>query len=124
MAGLSVMQLQEKLTNLLEDYLVNPQVQVFIDTYHARDVFVTGSVNKPGAYPLPAGKRTTLMEAIAMAGGYNPRAAINDTRIIRIENGKEKTIKVRANDIVKKEGRSKDVEVLPNDVVFVPESFF
>lgn len=124
-AGLSVPELQEKMTRLLaQDYLVNPQVQVFIETYHAREVFVTGSVNKPGAYPLPAGKTTTLMEAIALAGGFHERAAVNRTRIIRIENGQEKTINVKANDIIKKGDKSKDAEVRPNDVIFVPESFF
>ena len=124
-AGLSVSELQEKLTQrLAQDYLVNPQVQVFIETYHAREVFVTGSVNKPGAYTLPAGKTTTLMEAIALAGGFHEHAAVNGTRIIRIENGQEKRINVKANDIIKKGDKSKDVEVRPNDVIFVPESIF
>ncbi len=123
--GLSVMELQEKLTELLaSDYLVNPQVQVFIESYHARDVFVTGAVTKPGSYPLPAGKTMTVMEAITMAGGFSKEAAINGTRIIRIENGKETTLHIRANDIIKKGDKSKDEEVRPNDVVFVPESFF
>ena len=124
-SGLSVMELQEKLTELLSaDYLVNPQVQVFIESYHARDVFVTGAVTKPGSYPLPAGKITTVMEAITMAGGFSKEAAVNGTRIIRTANGKEDTIYVKANDIIKKGDKSKDVEVRPNDVVFVPESFF
>jgi polysaccharide export outer membrane protein len=124
-AGLSLMEAQEKIEELLEkDYLVNPQVQVFIETYHVRDVFVTGAVNQPGSYPLPAGKTTTLMEAIAMAGGFNEEAAVNSTRIIRIEEGREKTIHVKVNDIIKKGDKAKDVEVRPNDVIFVPESFF
>ena len=124
-AGLSVPELQEKLTQrLAQDYLVNPQVQVFIETYHAREVFVTGSVNKPGAYTLPTGKATTLMEAITLAGGFHEHAAVNGTRIIRIENGQEKRINVKANDIIKKGDKSKDVEVRPNDVIFVPESIF
>ncbi len=124
-AGLSVIEVQEKVTKLLaEDYLVNPQVQVFIDIYHARNVFVTGAVNKPGSYPIPTGRPTTVMEAITMAAGFAKAAAINSTRIIRIENGKETTINVKANDIIRKGDKTKDVEVRPNDVVFVPESFF
>lgn len=123
--GLSVLEVQEKITELLaKDYLINPQVVVFIETYHARDVFVTGAVNKPGSYPLPAGKPATLMEAIAMAGGFTEEAALNSTRIIRIEEGKEKTIHVKARDIIKKGEKSEDVEIRPNDVVFIPESFF
>ena len=124
-AGLTVGAVQEKITKALaEDYLVNPQVQVFIDTYHARNVFVTGAVTRPGAYPLDSGKRTTLMEAITMAGGFRQDAAINSTRVIRIENGKENTLIIKAKDIIQKGDKKKDVEVLPNDVVFVPESIF
>ncbi len=123
--GLSVMELQEKITTLLaQDYLINPQVQIFIETYHARDVFVTGAVAKPGSYPLPAGKSTTVTEAITMAGGFSKSASLNGTRIIRNQGGKETTIHVKAGDIVKKGDKSKDVEVQPNDVVFIPESFF
>lgn len=124
-AGLSVMEVQDKLEKLLgEDYLVNPQIEVFIMSYHARNVFVTGAVAKPGQYPLALGKSTTVMEAVTMAGGFTKEAAVNGTRIIRIENGKEKTIYVKANEIIKKGDKTKDVEVAPNDVVFVPESFF
>lgn len=123
--GLSILEVQEKFTRLLgEDYLVNPQVQVFVDTYHSREVFVTGAVTKPGSYALPAGKITTLMEAISMAGGFSEHAAVNQTRIVRIQNGKEETMTVKANDIIKKGDKSKDVPVYANDVVFVPESFF
>jgi len=124
-AGLTVTQVQETLTRMLaEDYLVNPQVHVFVEAYRARTVFVTGSVSRPGSYPIPTDKPTTLMEAIAMAGGFADGAAANDTRIIRIEDGKERTLVVRVNDIIKKGDKAKDVAVYPNDIIFVPESFF
>lgn len=124
--GLTVTQIQQKLTELLAaDYLVNPQVQVFIETYHPRSVVVTGAVNKPGSYALSTEKVTSVMEAIAMAGGFSEEAAPNGTRIIRMENGQEKTISVKVNDIVKRGGgKTKDVAVQSNDIVFVPESFF
>ena len=124
-AGLSVIEVQEKFTQSLgQDYLVNPQVQVFIETYHARNVFVAGAVAKPGSYALPTGRPTTVMEAITMAGGFSEDAAINNTRIIRIQEGREQTIPVKVNDIIKKGDKNKDVQVLPNDVIFVPESIF
>jgi polysaccharide biosynthesis/export protein len=122
--GLSIIDVQEKITALLDDgYLVNPQVQVFIETYHIQNVFVTGSVNRPGSYPLPPGKPTTVMEAIAMAGGFYEDAAVNQTRIIRIQNGVETTLNIKAKEIMKGD-KGKDLQVLPHDVVFVPESIF
>ena len=125
-AGLEVAQVQEKLTTLLAaDYLVNPQVQVFVDTtLSSRKVFVTGAVNKPGSYAIPIERPTTLMETIAMAGGFSQAAAPNKTRIVRVEEGQEQTIPVHADDIVKKGDKTQDVAVRPNDIIFVPESFF
>ena len=124
-AGMSVTRIQEELTTRWSDgYLVNPQVQVFIDTYHPRNVFVTGSVNKPGSYQLPTERPTTLMEAITMAGGFSERAAIDKTRIIRVDRGREQTIQVKANEIIKKGDKSQDVPVKANDIIFVPESVF
>lgn len=123
--GYTVKQIQEKVTKLLlADYLVDPQVNVFIETYHSRNVFVTGAVVNPGSYPLPTEKPTTVMEAIVMAGGFTKDAAPNKTRIIRIKDGHEKTMNVRADDIIKKGDKSKDVEVYQDDVIFVGESFF
>lgn len=125
-AGLAVPQVQEKLTTLLaEDYLVNPQVQVFLDTsLNPRRVFVTGAVTRPGSYTISAERLTTFMEAIAMAGGFSEEASVNGTRIIRIEHGRERTILVRANDIITKGDKSQDVALRPGDIIFVPESFF
>jgi polysaccharide export outer membrane protein len=124
--GLTVTQVQERLTALLAaDYLVNPQVQVFLDTTaNPRRVFITGAVNRPGSYTISAERQTTIMEAIAMAGGFSKEAAVNKTRIVRVENGIEKTINVRISDIVKKGDKTQDVGVRPNDIIFVPESFF
>jgi polysaccharide biosynthesis/export protein len=123
-SGLSVIAVQEKITALLDDgYLVNPQVQVFIEEFHVRNVFVTGSVNQPGSYALIPGKATTVMEAIAMAGGFHTDASVNNTRIIRISDGIEQTINVHAKEIMSG-NKTLDVEVMPNDVIVVPESIF
>lgn len=122
-AGMTAFELQSQITRLLEaDYLVNPQVQVFVKSYHSRSVSITGSVNKPGSYAMPQGKVITVMEAIAMAGGFTKVAAIGKIRIIRNENGQTQTIDANARDIIRGD-KSKDVEIHPNDVIFVSESW-
>ncbi len=124
-SNLTINQLQKKLTELLEkDYLVNPQVNVFIEEYHPRKVFVIGAVNKPGEYELFKDRATTVLEAIAMAGGFKEGAAQNNTRIIRLEGSQEKTIPVKITDITQKGDKTKDIPVEPGDIVVVPESFF
>lgn len=124
-SGLTVNELQKRLTELLEkDYLVNPQVNVFIEEYHPRKVFVIGAVNKPGEYELFKDRPTTVLEAITMAGGFKEVAAQNNTRIIRVGGSQEQTIPIKITDIIQKGDKSKDIPVEPGDIVVVPESFF
>ena len=123
--ALSVDEIEKKIALLLKaDYLVNPQVNVFIEKYHSKKVFVMGFVNKPGEYELFKDRTTTVLEAITMAGGFKEGAALNKTKIIREENGEQITIPIKVTDITKKGKKNKDVPVKPDDIIIVPESFF
>jgi len=122
---LTVNEIEKEIMSLLEkDYLVDPQVNVFIEKYTEKKVFVMGFVNKPGEYELFKDRPTTVMEAIAMAGGFKEGAAQNGTKVLRVDNGKELTISVKITDITKKGEKEKDIPVKPGDIVVVPESFF
>jgi len=109
---------------LEKDYLVNAQVSVFIEQYHPRQVTVLGEVVKPGKYDMPAEKKITLMDAIAMAGGFTKDAALNNTTVLRTENEKQRIINVRVKDITVKGQKEDDIVLEPGDIVNVPESFF
>lgn len=86
-------------------------------------VIVMGEVTKPGKYDFGDASKMTLLGAISIAGGFTRIAAINDVRIIRIDElGNKKSILVRVNNIYK--GREKDVALEPDDIVVVPESWF
>jgi polysaccharide export outer membrane protein len=123
--GLTVIQLEGKLKRILgKDYFVNPQVSVFVKQYHSRKVFIMGQIKKPGAYEFVPETPLTVLGAITLAGGFTETAAINKTRVIRVEDGKEKNIKVKIGDITKKGDKSKDILLKPNDIVVVPEKFF
>lgn len=123
--GLTAQELEGTLKVELEkSYLVNAQVLVFIEEYHPRQVSVVGEVDKPGKYDMSQEKNLTLMEAIAMAGGFTKDAYIKNIKIMRKENGKQKTIKVDARDITVKGEKDKDIALEPDDVIVVPESFF
>lgn len=125
LTGLTVSETEEKITSLLkEDYLVNPQVNVFIEEYHPKKVFVMGFVNKPGEYELFRDRPTTILEAITMAGGFKEGAAQNGTKIIRMEDEKEVTIPVKITDITNKGYKERDIVIKAGDIVVVPESFF
>jgi len=68
-AGLTARGLEEKLADLLEpDYLIDPQVTVFVMEYRNLEVSILNGVPRPGRYPL-VGQDMTLLELLAQAGG-------------------------------------------------------
>ena len=60
--------------------LRDPKVTVFVDEFHGRRITVLGAVTKPAVYPLD--HRTTVLEAVSMAGGALPGAG-NSVTIVR-----------------------------------------
>jgi polysaccharide export outer membrane protein len=99
--------------------LINRDV-VFVP--QAEYVYIIGEVKKPGSYKLYE-KDISILEVITMAGGFTPIASPNKTRIIRVEEGEERTIPVKMKDIIKGE-KSKDIVLKSGDIVVVPESLF
>ncbi len=126
---LSVQDVEKKLEGLLVDggYLRNPRVAVRLDIkmmglFNEKEIFVMGEIKNPGPITI-LGKNITALEAVLKAGGLTEYAAPNRTKIIRVEDGKQKTIKVDLNK-VKKGERFLDVELKAGDVVVVPETYF
>jgi protein involved in polysaccharide export with SLBB domain len=109
-AGQTISQVEAVITQKYgKDYLVDPHVTVEILNY--RPFFILGEVKNPGSYPYVSGM--TVVNAVALAGGYTPRA--NKDRIV-IKHG---------NDPNAQEQRvQEDSPVLPGDVIRVPERFF
>ena len=92
-----------------ENILLIPNDSIHIST--AEHIYVTGEVKKPGEVEYMEG--LTVRQAISMAGGGTPKAAVKRTTIIRMENGKEIETMPNLGDAV-----------FPNDIIKVPESFF
>lgn len=86
----------------------------------ADQVYVTGAVNRPGAYALTT--KITLTQAIGLAGGINQEGAKNRVRLVRQEPNSDKRSEVVYNigDITKR--KIEDIVLLPNDIVEVPTS--
>ena len=86
-------------------------------------VYVFGQVKNPGALQVKKSNIPTLLQAIAQAGGFTDRASKGGVIIKRKdETGTEKEIKVNVRSILK--NKVKDVQLLENDTIYVPESLF
>jgi len=124
-AGVTVQELEKTIKDLLEkDYLVSAEALVFIEEYHPRQVSVLGEVEKPGKFKMPEEKTMTVLEAIAMAGGFTEDALAEKTKIIRVKNGAKETININIKYITEKGQKDKDIVLEADDIVYVPESFF
>ena len=108
--GLTFRQLEQVITDKLKpDFLINPKVSVDVLTY--RPFYIIGEVKKPGSYAYVNGM--TIVNAVAIAGGYTYRAQENDVLIIRGDDVSREKISADHND-----------KVFPGDVIEVPERFF
>lgn len=74
--------------------------------------YITGEVNQPNAYPCD--RKTTLLQLISLAGGFNGKASDSSIKIIRVINGEKKIFK----------GVELNTALQPDDIIIVPESFF
>jgi polysaccharide export outer membrane protein len=108
--GRTAQQLQADLAAKLKtQYLRNPDVSVEVEQY--RPFFVMGEVKAAGQYPYVAGM--TAQNAIAIAGGFTPRAQQNLVDITRQINGEVMTGRVPSTDPIR-----------PGDTLYVRERFF
>ncbi|HAM35944.1 MAG TPA: polysaccharide biosynthesis protein [Elusimicrobia bacterium] len=122
--GLSVAEAEEALSTKLKDYVISPQITIFIKEYGNKKVFVLGEVTKPGSFELPTEAKLTVLEAISLAGGFTGIAAPDRTKVIRNIDGKSQSFKIVVSDITSRGEKHKDIPLEPNDVVWVPQSFF
>jgi protein involved in polysaccharide export with SLBB domain len=121
LAGLTLNQAASKLTELFgRDYLVNPKVNVVLAGYATRRFTMLGQVNRPGSYEMPDGspEGIDILEAIAIAGGYNRIAA---PERISVRRGNE-ILRVNAKRLSR--GGQESFTILPGDTITVGESLF
>ena len=78
----------------------------------AESIYVFGQVKNPGAYGIQK-DTTTVLQSLSLAGGVTEGGAMNRIRIVRVENGEKKEIRVKLTDLVK-----------PGDTIIVPERYF
>lgn len=118
--GLTPQEAEQVIANALgEKYLQNPQVNIFVAEYASQKVTVIGQVKKPGVFPV-AGK-TTLMQAIALAGGLDEVAKKDEIVVFR----KQPTGSVNAyvvNMASIEEGKLTDPVIVGDDRIVVPKS--
>jgi len=116
-AGLTPMELRKILTEKIGAYVHNPDVSVVVREIHSQKVSVIGQVHAPGRYDIKG--PSTVLDALAMAGGFTDFANKKDIRIIRKTATGVQNLKFNYKDAIDEESKREPLQLLAGDTVIV-----
>jgi polysaccharide export outer membrane protein len=114
--GKTALQLQEETAKRLKQYVTEPVVTVIVKDVKSPKISVLGQVKRPDVYHIK--QRMTVLDAIALAGGFTEYADRNKVIIIRGTKWGVNRIKLNLKPLIK-DGRSSLAYVQPADTVYV-----
>jgi len=118
-SGKTPHQLETEIADRLKNYISEPEVAVIVQEIRSKKFNVMGQVVRPGAYMLT--NSTTVLDAIAMAGGFKDFAKQKNVYVLRVNNdGTETRLPFNYKDVVKGKNTDQNVKLAPQDTVVVP----
>jgi polysaccharide export outer membrane protein len=117
-AGTTPLQLKEKLTEKLQDFVGAPNVTVIVMEANSFKVYFSGQVKTPGVLRLRT--ETSIAQAISMVGGLTDWANQSKIIIIRKEGGKEKRFTVNYKKIINGMDLKSNIILKSGDTIIVP----
>tara|TARA_Y100000034_G_C6830983_1_gene375070 strand:- start:209 stop:877 length:669 start_codon:yes stop_codon:yes gene_type:complete len=123
--GRTPTQLARELEEKLSVYINNPRVSVTIGGYvgpFSEQVRVIGEATNPRAVNYK--ENMTLLDLMIAVGGITEFADGNSTQLIRTVDGKQKAYRIYIDDLIRDGDISKNVDILPGDIIIVPEAWF
>jgi polysaccharide export outer membrane protein len=92
-AGLTPQEARIRISARFRKWISDPNdIAVIVHEIHSTSIYVTGEVMKPGSFPLHAA--TTVLQAIAMAGGLGEFSARNDATVVRAGSGEKVVVSI------------------------------
>ena len=117
--GQTAMQLEQEITTKLQPFLAEPEVTVIVEQINSEKFNILGRVAKPGSYPLV--NPTTVLDAIALAGGFREFAKQKSIYVLRRgPNGVETKLPFNYQEVIKGNNTAQNVELQPRDTVVIP----
>ena len=115
--GKTAMELADTIHQRLLTFIKEPQVSVIVLQVNAPKYFVIGSVAKPGTYSLRS--ETSVLQALALAGGFTQFASPRNIKLIRNTGGKADIQRVNYNKIIEEGGEGNFI-LKSGDTIVVP----
>lgn len=118
-AGLTPAQLRDQITERLKEYQETVVTSIIVQEVNSYRIFVLGEVLNPGTYTMM--RKTSVLQAIALAGGFSQFAAKNRIILVRENLTKPEKMSIRFDDIVDEdEKKDRNIILRPGDTIFVP----
>lgn len=124
-SGKTPYQLARDIEKELAKYIRNPLVTVIVGGFvgpYSEQIRVVGQAAKPQAVPYK--ENMSLLDLMIQVGGVTQYAAGNRATIIRVVNGVQQEFRVRIEDLVEDGDITANVNVLPGDILIIPEAYF
>jgi polysaccharide export outer membrane protein len=117
--GRTPLQLEEDIATRLRNYIAEPEVTVMVQEIRSQKFNILGQVTKPGSYSLEL--VTTVLDAIAAAGGFKDFANVKGIYILRQDSGGgESRIAFNYKQVIKGKNPQQNLKLEPRDTIVVP----
>jgi polysaccharide biosynthesis/export protein len=118
-AGRTPLQLEQEISSKLKGYIAEPEVTVMVQQINSEKFNILGQVAKPGSYSLTRG--TTVLDAIATAGGFRDFAKKKGIYILRQANrGNEVRLAFNYAEVIKGKHLEQNIKLESRDTIIVP----
>lgn len=124
-AGKTPSSLARDIEHILSEYIRNPKVTVIVTSFVGNSddqIRVVGQASLPQA--IPYRQNMTLLDVLIAVGGLTEFAAPRRSKIVRRSGGETQTIPVRPDLLLEKGDIRANVQMLPGDVLIIPEARF
>ncbi len=124
-SGKTPTQLARDMEKRLARYIKNPVVTVIVTGFvgrYSEQIRVLGEAANPQA--LPFREQVTVLDVMIQVGGLTEFAAGNNATIVRLVDGEQMLYQVRLDDLIRDGDITANVDMLPGDVLIIPEAWF
>ena len=118
-AGQTPLKLEQEIAARLKNYVSEPEVTVIVQQINSQKFNILGQVTRPGSYPIA--NSATVLDAIALAGGFRDFAKQKSIYILRQSaDGTQTRIPFNYKDVVKGKNPDQNIKLQPRDTIVVP----
>lgn len=124
-SGKTPTELARTMEKRLAKYIRNPVVTCIVTGFvgrYSEQIRVVGEAAKPQS--LPYKQDMTLLDVMIAVGGLTDYAAGNSATLVRTVDGKRKQYRVRLDDLLKDGDITANVDMMPGDILIIPEAWF